>query len=89
MKLITIECEHGIVDWVDGKLPRARREWTVTGKFEFYLKGQFTPVQYDQACTIALHVVMDNGIKADELKRVDLGQTSQGRKIDPSQKSLF
>ena len=89
MKEITIECSNGIVDWVDFKLPHARREWTVTGEYEIYLKGAFDATQYEQAIAIALHIVMDNGVKADELKRVDLGQSSQGRKIDPSQKSLF
>lgn len=89
MRLITIEKKGEVIKAYDGADRRLHREFTVTGQVDFYLKGAFTPDDYDTARLLALNICHEMHIPAMMLKRVMPVVSHRGREIDPSQKSFL
>lgn len=89
MRLMQIENLGDVIAVTDGADRRCRREWTVTGQVDFYLKGNFDDEQYETARMLAFNVLMDMNIPVRMLRRVMPEARRKGRKIDPSQKSMF
>ena len=89
MRLITIDVKDESMVVVEGVLKGSRREWTVTGQLDIFVKGKINGVKWDQAGNLALNVCCEMHIPAISLKRVWRAGSVDPRKIDPSQKALF
>lgn len=89
MRLITIENMGEVIAASDGADRRHRREWTVTGQVDIYLKGNFDDKQYETARMLAFNLLIDMHIPVRMLRRVMPEAARKGRKVDPGQKSMF
>jgi hypothetical protein len=88
MTLITIENKYGVIVVHRERLIGARREWTAANQFDLFLKGAFSPLEYDQARNLALQVIIDARLPAIALKRVVRGQRISNR-LSSDTKKMF
>lgn len=89
MRLITIEKDGETVECYEGADKRHVRHWTVTGQLDIYLVGKFDEPDYEVARVLALALCREMHIPALMLRRVMPPTQKRGKKIDPSQKTLF
>lgn len=74
MTIITIENKYSMIVVHREKIDGSRLEWRAAQQFEVYIKGAFSPLEYDCARNLALQVIIDAHLPAIALKRVMRGQ---------------
>ena len=88
MRLITIEIEYEKITVKEGRLDGARREWTVTGQMDIFIKGAFDKLAYDQAANLACNVAQGMNIPLTMLRRVWSANT-RSMTVHPKQAKLL
>lgn len=88
MRLITIENKWGNITVHEGRLDGSRREWTVTGQMDIFIKGTFDKVEYDSAANLACNVAQGMNIPLTMLRRV-WSANSRSNTVHPKQAKLF
>lgn len=89
MRHITFKIRHGSITAHDERVAAGRREWTVSDQVDFYLLGSFKPAQWSSAANLAMNICQEMNIPISQLKTVEKGRAAAGRKVDPSQKTMF